>query len=179
MQNSFCQCTWCRRCEEGLREYREGQVDLGVSGGCVEAQCSQKWPSLVSSKISSDRTGLYLAELLAKEVVLRFLNSQADARIERHPLKTHSGVILQRETSLMTLNVEGSSWGRHGAFTPMFQSLRYKKEHCKLQKEKCGHQPKHKTLHLKYVLPTRCAGEMVMQNLWQWLINVCCLFVFT
>jgi uncharacterized membrane protein len=30
----------------------------------------------------------------------------------------------------------------------------------------------HKAFDLQFVLPTRCAGAMVAQNVWEWLINL-------
>ena len=40
-----------------------------------------------------------------------------------------------------------------------------------LPEEGEGHQPTHKTLDLKFVLPTRCAGIKIEQRLREWPTN--------
>jgi hypothetical protein len=37
-----------------------------------------------------------------------------------------------------------------------------------LPREGLGHQLSHKTFNLQFVLPTKCAGVKMAQNLWEW-----------
>lgn len=41
-----------------------------------------------------------------------------------------------------------------------------------LRKEKYGHQVTHKTLYLQSALPAKCAGSMVVPNVWEWPTSV-------
>lgn len=61
-----------------------------------------------------------------------------------------------------------AAWSLH----PMLESLWCEMVLCRLQKEKPGCHPSHKTLDLKSVLPARYAGVVVAWNLWEWPANV-------
>jgi hypothetical protein len=72
-----------------------------------------------------------------------------------------------------SLNAERSSWYMYGIFTPTFLSHWHEKVPLGYGKRNPDTNPSAKSHDLQSVLPSRCAGAMMVTTLWERATNVC------
>lgn len=97
-----------------------------------------------------------------------FYTTQADARTEGYSLKPDNGVPLPRTTLIQFIECRAVELICASDFHPYLLVIGT----ISLQKEKPGYQLSHKTLGLQSVLPSGCAGVIVVQDMWERPINV-------
>lgn len=110
---------------------------------------------------------------MAEDTPQRSLNNpESDPEYRGSLLKTDSGSQLLRTTSKQNIECREVKLVPVSYLQPYVLVSMALEGSLRLWKEKPGWQPSYKTLDLQSLLPTICAGEMVAQNLWDWLTKV-------